>query len=145
LDASGLIKGYLAEAESTDVVRAIATASVRATSAIAYPELRAVFARVLRERRLDEVGHDALVDLLEAHWPRYAVVAVEEDRLREAGELTARHTRHALRALDAIHLASALFLAAGQPHTITFACWDVRLWRAAHDEGFTLLPAAEPG
>lgn len=107
--------------------------------------MRTAFARALREHRLDEAGHDTVVDLLEAHWTRYAVVTVEEARLQEAGQLADRHTRHALRALDAIHLASALFLAAGQPDTITFACWDLRLWRAARDEGFTMLPATEPG
>jgi uncharacterized protein len=144
LDASALIKGYLSEAASADVVAAIAGASAVATSAIAYPELRAAFARALRERRLDTAAHAAVVALLDARWSRYAVVVVDEVRLREAGRLADAHTQHALRALDAIHLASALRLATGRPASITFACWDLRLWRAARDEGFTMLPATEP-
>ena len=46
--------------------------------------------------------------------------------------------------LDGIHLASAGRLAAGQPGNVTFGCWDLRLWRAARDEGLAMLPATEP-
>ena len=46
--------------------------------------------------------------------------------------------------LDALHLASALRLADGDPASMTFACWDLRLWRAARDDGFTMLPPTEP-
>jgi uncharacterized protein len=145
LDTSALIKGYLAEAESADVAAATAAATSVATSSVAYAELRAAFARARREARLDEPSHSVVVGLLDAHWSRYAVVAVDDARLREAGELADRHPLHALRALDAIHLASALRLALGKPQAITFGCWDRRLWRAARDEGFTMLPPAQPG
>ena len=70
--------------------------------------------------------------------------ALAKRYLAEAGRLIDHHAAHALRAFDAIHLASALRLADDHPPAVTFACWDVRLWRAAHDEGFALLPRTEP-
>jgi predicted nucleic acid-binding protein len=145
LDASALVKMYLPEPASTQVRAAVAAASSAvSTSAIAYAELRAAFARALREHRVDAAGYAAVLRLFEAHWLRYVLVVVDDARLREAGRLSEHHTRHALRALDAIHLSCALQLAGGDPSSVTFACWDLRLWRAARDEGFTTLPATEP-
>jgi len=44
-----------------------------------------------------------------------------------------------LRALDALHLASALSLDA---EDVIFATWDARLHRAAREHGLRTLPAA---
>jgi hypothetical protein len=143
-DASGLVKGYHQEAGTTEVVAATASAASVATSIVAYAEVRAAFARALREGRVDAAGHAANARPLDADWAQYVVVAADAALVRDASRLIDQHPRHALRAFDAIHLASALVLAAGRPASVTFACWDQRLWRAARDEGLTLLPAAEP-
>ena len=144
LDASALTKAFLDETGASEVRTALAGQPSSSTSAVAYAELRAAFARLLREGRLDAASHHTLTAALDAQWPRLAIVGVDEQCLREAGEVVDRRPRHALRALDAIHLASALRVAAGDPTSVTFACWDLRLWRAARDEGFTMLPPAEP-
>jgi len=144
LDASALAKAYLAELGSSDVIQMLAATTVAATSAVAYAELRALFARATREGRITAHELTTTIALLDERWARYSIVAVDDARLREAGALAERHPRHALRALDTLHLASALRISAGEPAPITFACWDLRLWRAARDEGFTMLPAAEP-
>lgn len=143
-DSSALVKGYLVEAGSQAVIAAIAAASSTATNAVAYAEMRAAFARALREGRIDSARHAAIVQFLDVDWAQYLTLTADEARMREAGRLVDRHTRHALRGFDAIHLASALLLAAGQPASVTFACWDLRLWRAARDEGFAMLPTAQP-
>ncbi len=144
LDASALVKLYVAESGSPEVASAVAVVESVATSAAAYAELRAAFGRARRENRLNEAALQTIVGLLDAHWPRYAVVGVDDSRLRDAGALVDRHPRHALRALDAIHLSSALRLATGAPKAVIFGCWDIRLWRAARDEGFAMLPVTEP-
>lgn len=144
LDSSALVKNYLAEAGSVDVVTATAAAASTVSSVVAYAESRAAFTRALREGRVDSNRHATVVRLLDADWAQYAVVLADMARMRDAAALVDRHSRHALRAFDAIHLASALLVAGGQPASSTFACWDLRLWRAARDEGFTMLPLAEP-
>ena len=144
LDASALTKSFLVERGSPDVRSALAAAEGRATSAVSYAELRATFARGLRDGRLNASQHAAAIDNLDAQWPQFVLVDVDEQCLREAGASADRNPRHALRALDSIHLASALRIATGDPASVTFACWDLRLWRAARDEGFTMLPPTEP-
>ena len=60
-------------------------------------------------------------------------------------ERAARLAREqALRAADAIHLASAEVLAAGLPGEMMFASWDARLWRAASSLGFAMAPETPP-
>lgn len=144
VDSSALAKRYLAEAGTSDVTAAMAVESIVSTNAVGYAELRSAFARALREARLDSPSHAAVVALLDSHWSRYLVIAADDARMREAAMLIDHHSTHALRAFDAIHLASALRLADGNPPAVTFACWDLRLWRAARDEGFVLLPPTEP-
>ena len=144
LDSSALVKNYLAEAGSAAVTAAAAAAASVASSIVAYAETRAAFARALREGRIDAASHATAVRLLDTDWAQYAIVVADMARMREAARLIDQHSRHALRAFDAIHLASALLLVAGQAGSIMFACWDQRLWRAARDEGFTMLPPTEP-
>jgi len=144
LDSSALAKRYLTEPVTADVTAAMAAEAIVSTSAVGYAELRGAFARALRESRLNPAAHAAVVALLDSHWSRYLVIAADDARMREAGRLIDHHSAHALRAFDAIHLASALRLADGNPASVTFACWDLRLWRAARDEGVALLPASEP-
>ena len=43
--------------------------------------------------------------------------------------------QHGLRGYDAVHLASALAWAEALEETITFATFDVQLWRAAAEHG----------
>ena len=143
-DASGLTKAFVVERGSPEVRSALAASDELATSAVSYAEIRATFARCLRDGRFDAAQHAAAVEDLDDQWPRFVIVEVDDQRLREAGAAADRHPRHALRALDSIHLASALRIATGDPASVTFACWDLRLWRAAHDEGFTMLPPTEP-
>ena len=144
LDASALVKRYLAETGTSIVAAAVAGSTYVATSAVAFAEMRAAFSRALREGRISTAEHVRLVSLLDAHWPHYFVLAASDACLREAGRLVDRYTHHALRCFDAIHLASALQLANGHPPAVTFGCWDVRLWRAAREEQFVMLPQSEP-
>jgi uncharacterized protein len=144
LDTSALVKRYVAESGSRTVRTAMNTAPTRATSTIAYAEMRSALVRARRENRLTSPAYAAAASLLRAHWSNYLRLIADEDCALEAGRLVEAHSRHALRGFDAIHLASAHRLAAGQPASVTFACWDTRLWRAARDDGFPMLPSREP-
>lgn len=69
---------------------------------------------------------------------RFLVVAINATVLDLAAELVADHP---LRAFDAVQLASALAARRADPDCTTFACFDVRLARAARAEGFAVLGA----
>ncbi len=66
-------------------------------------------------------------------------IDVDAGVLDTAEQLVYRHT---LRAIDAVHLASAMTWRGEDRESVAFACWDARLWDAARAEGFPMLPTA---
>lgn len=72
---------------------------------------------------------------LETIWASLYVHAVTDEVIEMASEVA---LEHALRAYDALHLASAVaFDDAGQ---MAVACWDRELRDAARRRGFALIP-----
>ena len=67
---------------------------------------------------------------------RFSVIAPTDDVLHSAAHVV---SAHALRAYDAVQLASALAARDAEPACSSFACFDDDLRRAAAAEGFDLL------
>lgn len=132
LDTSSLVKLYVSEASSAEVRELIDQAELVATSVLAYPEARSAFARLSREGLVAESETARLREDLDAEWRDYLTIDVTEAVWRQAGNLA---ERHALRALDSLHLASFLTLSdadLGAP--LRFSSYDARLDAAAHRE-----------
>jgi len=68
LDTSALVKLYVEEEGSEDVDTAVRNASRVATSAVAYPEARATFARLERDEYITPQEHRTAVGDLDADW-----------------------------------------------------------------------------
>ena len=107
LDSSALVKLYIQEPGSSEVRALINEARIVATSRVACIEVRAGFARKLREGGLLQEEHSQVVENFKEDWEKYFVVEVSEDVARLGGRLVEKHP---LRGFDAIHLASALLL-----------------------------------
>jgi predicted nucleic acid-binding protein len=128
LDTSSLVKLFCEEAGSHDVRALVASATI-ATSVVAYPEARAVFARRRREGFLTPRELTAVKRAFEASWPSYASVDVTADIARHAGDLAQRYR---LRGFDSIHLACFAWMASeGDRDTVLFSSFDESLNRAA--------------
>ena len=130
LDTSSLVKLYVEE-EGSETIRALVTAAtVVATAGIAYPEARATFACLRRERVLRPAAFTTIKRALDDDWPRYLTLDITADISRAAGELA---ERFALRGYDSVHLAAFAAVArhAGAGAT-SFSSFDDRLNRAAH-------------
>ncbi len=67
-------------------------------------------------------------------WPAFGIVEVDQSLVEHAAALA---VDHALRSLDALHLAAALLLGGDD---LMFATWDLRLHTAARAEGLPVLP-----
>jgi predicted nucleic acid-binding protein len=93
------------EEGSEDVERAVAGSDRIATSAAAYPEARAAFARLEREGEISPEQHGAAVADLDADWPSFGVADLTRTFARFCGRTAARF---GLRGYDAVHLASAV-------------------------------------
>jgi uncharacterized protein len=129
LDTSSLVKLYVAEAGSDSVRAHVDRATIVATSAVAYPEARAAFARRRRERALGPAAFAAAKRTFEEDWPKYLAVRLSDALCRQAGDLA---ERYALRGFDGVHLACFLEIAREAGHAQTeFSSFDDRLNRAA--------------
>jgi predicted nucleic acid-binding protein len=134
-DMSALIKLYVAE-EGTDFVQdAVSRASVVAASRVAYVEARAALARAWRESRIGKQDLRHAVSGLNEDWERFLVLEVTSDLARRAGDLA---EEHALRAYDALQLASALILRGTVGAEVSFLSFDEDLPHAAQSAGLTV-------
>lgn len=124
MDTSALVKLYVSET-GTGQVEAVANESQGrfVTSVITYPEARGVFARYLQEGKLTPEAHDEIVTAFDTDWQGMNEVDVTPVVYRRAGALVAVHLK--LRAMDAIHLSSALEV---QQHAdVLFMTYDKNL------------------
>ena len=129
LDASSLVKLYIEESGNERVWEQMELATSVATSAVAYPEIRAALARRRREHILSAASFAAAKRALDVEWARYVVVEVTDTLCKDAGELA---ERYALRGYDSVHLASFLEVARQTGVADTeFSSFDDRLNVAA--------------
>jgi predicted nucleic acid-binding protein len=113
-DSSALVKRYHAESGSDKVEQLFADASRRILiSRLALVEFHSCFARLVRERVISEAQFLRLLERLksDARNNTFSVAALSGPRLLDASALLATHgLTNSIRALDAIHLATALAL-----------------------------------
>ena len=135
VDTSALIKIYVTE-EGTDTVQeAVSRASVVAASRVAYVEARAALARACRESRIRERDLRQSVAEMDEDWKRFLVVEVSDDLVQRAGDLA---EEYALRAYDALKLASALTLTRRVDSGVFFLAFDQALTQAAQSAGLAV-------
>lgn len=106
LDTSALAKLYVQEEGDERVMAVIEKTQAVVTSVITYTEVRAVFARRLRDGEVTEAEHMQMVTRFDEDWEGVNEVDVTPRVYRLAGSLVVAHPR--LRAMDALQMASAL-------------------------------------
>jgi predicted nucleic acid-binding protein len=104
-----------------------------ASSILSYPEAHAALAAARRGGPLGAIAHRQAREDFEAVYGELLVIGVDAQLAGRAGQLA---EQLGLRGYDAVHLASALALAAD----VTFVSWDVQLRRAAAASGCAVAP-----
>ncbi len=137
LDTSNLVKLYVLEKNSDQIMAYVNNSKVVATSIIAYAEARAAFARKFREKGLSESEYRKIIRALDNDWENYFVLNVSEETVKLAGNLCEKHW---LRGYDALHLASASILNKSVSGKIYFSCSDSKLNKAAQREKVGTVP-----
>lgn len=136
LDTSAWLKVYVREADHDQVEAAIQDSDFVASSIIAYAEARSGLARRMREGDFTSEDYADILQGLDADWSTFARLPVLESIVRRAGALAQRHE---LRGCDAVHLASALYLAE-RFDDLKFLAFDRRLMAAAEAAGIAVYP-----
>jgi uncharacterized protein len=134
LDTSALVKLFVAEEPSPEVRAVARVAGACATSRVACVEALAALARREREG-MAPVGVQGLRDAFEAARSTLMVIEVSRAITVRAAALA---RSHALRAFDAVHLASAQEVFETAPDMV-FACFDDRLDQGAKAQGMRTL------
>lgn len=127
-DTSALIKLYLVEAHSDTVKKMATGVEAIAVCRIAWAEAHAALARRERETPEDELLIDMARQSLAKDWPHYLILEVNQDLVVKAGDFA---DTFALRGYDSVQLAAAHQAQHISGIPVLFACFDLRLNKAA--------------
>jgi len=137
LDASALVKRYVAEPGASEVAEAIATAEIVGTSLISRAETAAALAKAVRVETLTQQEASSALQVFRSEWPSLVRVQAREMLVARADELA---WELGLCGYDAVHLASALLWQDGMGEAVTMATFDRALWEAAEQRGMIPFP-----
>ena len=141
LDASALVKRYVAEAGSPEVEALINEAQAIGTAVISRAEVAAALARAARTGLVAGEAATKALQAFNADWEHLVRLQLGEPLAARAAALA---WEHGLRGYDAVHLASALAWSESLGETLAVATYDRELWRGARASGLSAWPAAMP-
>ena len=140
-DASALVKRYVTEAGSAEVIALTTRAEGVATAIVTRAEVAAALARAVRVGLLDDVGGRRAQRRFSREWPDLMRVPVTETLVARAEALA---WAHGLRGYDAVQLASAMTWQDALGQEIVLATFDRQLWDGARDSGLRPWPDQLP-
>ena len=129
LDTSALVKRYVREDDTDLVIRLMDADPAWSACGVAVVEAHVTLCARLVAPALREEARA----MLEMEWRRFAVVALNEEVLARAVEISCQM---GARTLDSVHLAAAQQLPLG----LTFVTFDERQAAAARALGFAVAP-----
>lgn len=137
LDASALVKRYVTERGSKEVIALTGSADAVATSLVSRAEVAAALARAVQLGVLDHDGGRRAQRRSSREWADLARIPVTEALVSRAETLA---WDHGLRGYDAVQLASALTWRDALGRDILLATFDTQLWEAAPQVGLQAWP-----
>ena len=141
LDASALVKRYVADAGSAEVEALVREARLAGTVIVSRAEVAAGLARAMRTRLVTSEVASKAREAFQADWESMVRVQVGEPLAARAAALA---WDHGLRGYDAVHLAAALVWRETLDEPVTVATYDRELWRGAQASGLVPWPAEMP-
>lgn len=141
-DASALVKRYVTEPGSKEVIALTTTAVAVATALVSRAEVAAALARAVRMGVLDDQGGRRAQRRFSRDWPDLARVAVTEALVARAEALA---WEHGLRGYDAVQLAAAITWRESVGEDVVLATFDRQLWDVAPEVGLEAWPKELPG
>jgi len=137
LDTSALVKRYVQESHSQEVVELIDRADAVGASVLAQVEMAATLAKAARQNWIErKEAETAWQDFL-GHWPAYTRLPISALTLERASRMA---WENGLRGYDAMHFAAALVWQETMEAPVVLATFDRELWLAASKSGVTVWP-----
>ena len=136
IDTGALIKKYVNEDGSEEVVRHWNSSEMIVVSWVAYAESFSAMNRKKREGVLSKEKYEIATEEFKTDWESFEKVEVVDQLNEMIEELT---NVYPLRGFDAIHLASALCFQELIEESLHFICADRRLNEAAQEESLNVI------
>jgi predicted nucleic acid-binding protein len=137
-DTSALIKKYVHETGSDQVVEHFNRYPMIGTAALTQAEMASAMSKASRLGWVEEAEIALAWQDFLSHWPTYIRLPVSAGTIERAASLA---WRHGLRGYDSVHLACALAWNEVSGGETIFACYDQNLLKAARQEGLQVWPA----
>jgi predicted nucleic acid-binding protein len=137
LDASALVKLYIAERGSRETIALTAQGEMVATSIVSRAEVAAALAKAVRVDLVTEHVARRAQRAFDRDWQDLLRVPVTEALVDRARTLA---WSHALRGYDAVQLASALMWQESIGLEVIVGTFDRQLWTAAQEAGMRVWP-----
>ena len=141
LDASALVKRYVAEAGSAEVNGLISEAEALGTAVISRAEVSAALAKAVQVKSVSKNAGTSALQAFTADWDNLIRLQLTEVLVARAAVLA---WEQGLRGYDAVHLATALFWHETLDEAVTVATYDRELWKSAKTSGLSVWPSAPP-
>jgi uncharacterized protein len=138
LDASALVKRYIAELASDQVNEWIIHAELVVTGLITRVEVAAAIARAGRMNIINREEALSALRSFRSEWESFQRLPITHTTVMR-GDLLA--WEHNLRGYDAVHLACALLWGENLGSPVTLGTFDRQMRQAALDIGIEVLPA----
>lgn len=139
LDASALVKRYVAEAGSMAVAELVRRASAVGTAILSRVEVAAAVAKGARMKLFTRQQGAAALRVFNSEWDDFVRLQMTDVLVSRAATLAWEHN---LRGYEATHLAAALFWRDMLGEPVTVASFDRQLSEAAHAVGLVAWPPA---
>jgi predicted nucleic acid-binding protein len=137
LDTSALVKRYVAETGSEEVVAIVERAEAVGSVALTRVEMASALVKAVRMNWVEpKAAEDAWQDFL-SHWLSYARLALTPPLAERASHFA---WEHGLGGYDAVHLAAALLWQDTLGTPVTLATYDRGLWLAGQKAGLLTWP-----
>jgi len=137
LDTSALVKRYVEELGSEDVLDWMDLADMIGTGLVTRAEVAAAITRAVRLKHLTVQISDKALDKFRLEWDSFHRLPINEELIARADFLACQH---GLRGYDAVHLAAALIWHEALMLPVTLATYDQELANAGKKSGLKVLP-----
>jgi len=139
LDASALVKRYVAEPGSAAVESLIGGAQAVGTGVLSRAEVAAALAKAAGAGLVTRESAAKALQAFNADWEHMIRLQVSEPLVARAASLA---WEHGLRGYDAVHLATALVWREMLGGPVSVATYDRQLWRSAQASGLSVWPTS---
>jgi predicted nucleic acid-binding protein len=137
LDTSALVKRYVEEYGSEDVLDWMELANTIGTGLITRAEVAAAISRAMKMDHFTEQASIKALDRFRKDWTGFHRIPINEELIARADFLACQH---GLRGYDAVHLAAVLIWQEALMQPVTLATYDQELASAGRKSGLNILP-----